>query len=176
MVSLIWPVSPPYMRWVDICLTLQNQNQMDSMLSCQRHKLCWCLTLTQWKLCGVWISRAEQDRDVKIYCNLLQQPHTISPQPEGFLQPLSKSTVMRSLLRHCFWRGEKKIQLVNQWVSLWLLLRIWVRGHLQEQKLFRDSYITTALLSMGDSTPNLESQSICMTCRQLNRLEAIYSS
>jgi hypothetical protein len=56
-------------------------------------------------------------------------------------------------------RMPPKFSLVNQWVFLGFLTGVWSRDYFQEQKWLKDSCITTAHFSMGDSLPkagNLE--------------------
>ena len=66
-------------------------------------------------------------------------------------------------------------KLVDEWVLLGFLTGISVRGYLQEQKWLKDSCITKAHPSMGDSSQSWEPGAHCTACRQLNRLESVLS-
>jgi hypothetical protein len=60
-----------------------------------------------------------------------------------------------------------KSNLVNQWVLLGLLTGIRIGDYFLEQKQLKDSCITKAHPSMGDSSQKLGTWAYCPACRQL---------
>ena len=65
-------------------------------------------------------------------------------------------------------------KLVDEWVLLGFLTGISVRGYLQEQKWLKDSCITKAHPSMGDSSQSWEPGAHCTACRQPHRLGSVF--
>ena len=58
---------------------------------------------------------------------------------------------------------------------LGLLIGIWVRASLQEQKWLTDSCISKAHSGRGDSSQSWEPGAHCTACRQLNKLKSVPS-
>lgn len=58
-------------------------------------------------------------------------------------------------------------------VLLGLLTAIWLRGYMKEWKWLKDSCLTKAHQSMGDSSQSWDPGAHCTACRQLKRLDRV---